>query len=782
MVRIRWVIGFAGAVSLWATGCGCGAGTGGGDGDGEPDRRCNEDADCEDGERCADDGLCHDVDEGCLKAEIECGDRCCGPTESCHEMTCLPCPNDTCADVCCEPGQQCMGGGCCPDARACNGVCCDIDQSCLAQACIDDCGELARCGEPGAEVCCDPGDVCYLGACTTPGIPCADDSECPEGEYCEDTLGNCLPRGVIDEDCEYHPPIGDFEPIVEWAWDGSDAEEPGSNQVMIPPMVANLDLDDELDDTGVPEIVFTSFTGSNYGGDGVLRAIHGDDGSEYWSVTDNSYQTSGGTTPALGDIDDDGYIEIVTCSGDGGGFGSGEAMAFEHDGEFKWRSDDARVHCGWGGPVIADLDEDGTPEIVIRYTVLDADGDVVWSGRSSVGVWMPDDYPTVADVDLDGHPDVVGGNIVYDADGDVIWDVAPMGDGYPLVGDVDLDGDPDVVVVSGNTVRAHEGSDGDLLWGPVAFGAGRMSVLANFDDDPEPEVGVPDQANYRSIDADDGDENWRMDIQDFSGLAGSSVFDFDGDDIAEVVYADERQLRVFAGPDGEVLYDRCNTSGTLWEYPVVADVDADEHAEIVVSTNDPWSRCVDGSVGPHGIQVFGEAADNWVRTRKIWNQHAYHVTNVNDDGSIPATEENNWEIPGLNNFRQQAQLTGVLDAPNLEAADLSMDEDRCPNSVRLWARVRNTGAAGALPGVEVAFYLGDPVGDLIGVARTTIRLLPGESELVSVDFPLPFELQGENFRWYVMADDDGTGDGSLHECHEDDNQGGPIETGCPGIY
>ena len=29
----------------------------------------------------------------------------------------------------------------------------------------------------------------------------------------------------------------------------------------------------------------------------------------------------------------------------------------------------------------------------------------------------------------------------------------------------------------------------------------------------------------------------------------------------------------------------CNTSGTLWENPVIVDVDADDHAEIVVMAN-----------------------------------------------------------------------------------------------------------------------------------------------------------------------------------------------------
>src|SRR5262249_39166195 len=46
---------------------------------------------------------------------------------------------------------------------------------------------------------------------------------------------------------------------------------------------------------------------------------------------------------------------------------------------------------------------------------------------------------------------------------------------------------------------------------------------------------------------------------------------------------------------------------------------------------------------PHGVQgirVYKDAANRWVSSRKIWNQHAYAVTNANADGTIPQTS--NW--------------------------------------------------------------------------------------------------------------------------------------------
>ena len=62
-------------------------------------------------------------------------------------------------------------------------------------------------------------------------------------------------------------------------------------------------------------------------------------------------------------------------------------------------------------------------------------------------------------------------------------------------------------------------------------------------------------------------------------------------------------------------------------------------------------------------EVWEDLSNNWVRTRRIWNQHTYHVTNVTEDGQIPRHEAPNWLDPGLNNFRQNVQTDGLFDAP-----------------------------------------------------------------------------------------------------------------------
>ena len=69
---------------------------------------------------------------------------------------------------------------------------------------------------------------------------------------------------------------------------------------------------------------------------------------------------------------------------------------------------------------------------------------------------------------------------------------------------------------------------------------------------------------------------WSSPTQDgSSNRTGSSVFDFQGDGAAEVVYGDECYFRVYEGETGDVVYEIEMSTATIHEYPLVADVDGD---------------------------------------------------------------------------------------------------------------------------------------------------------------------------------------------------------------
>ncbi|HLT39554.1 MAG TPA: hemolysin, partial [Enhygromyxa sp.] len=155
------------------------------------------------------------------------------------------------------------------------------------------------------------------------------------------------------------------------------------------------------------------------------------------------------------------------------------------------------------------------------------------------------------------------------------------------------------------------------------------------------------------------------------------------------------------------------------------------------------------------------------RTRRIWNQHHYHVTNVDEDGRIPVQEQPNWLADGLNNFRQNVQPLGEFSAPDL-VVDLS---SLCMNGYQAIATVRNIGQAAVPPGVVVGFYDGDPSlgGALLGSGVTTKALYPAEAEEVILDgASVPQAIKdGDAELWVVV--DDGMPEHPWHECRTDNN-------------
>lgn len=284
---------------------------------------------------------------------------------------------------------------------------------------------------------------------------------------------------------------------------------------------------------------------------------------------------------------------------------------------------------------------------------------------------------------------------------------------------------------------------------------------------------------------------WQQPTKDVSSsVTGSSVFDFQGDGAAEVVYNDECFLHIYDGRTAAELLTggaRPNSSRTRHEYPLVVDADLDGNSEIVVpANNDQLAR--DGCLaewrafygvgtndelpasirnGTQGIFVFGDPGDRWVRTRPIWNQYTYHVTNIEDDGSVPVNEVNSWADGASNTYRTNTQGERLGNAPNLQVT-LDVVPLCGRRTTQLVATVRNVGSRGVAAGVGVAFF--DASTDTptsIGTAMTSRDLLPGGVERVVLSVSLP-DLLDVRVDYRVEVDGE-SASASIRECVEDDN-------------
>lgn len=142
---------------------------------------------------------------------------------------------------------------------------------------------------------------------------------------------------------------------------------------------------------------------------------------------------------------------------------------------------------------------------------------------------------------------------------------------------------------------------------------------------------------------------WTADVLDRTGVGSGTAFDFLGDGIAEAIYADESNFFIFDGT-GRAVLTLPRSSRTFIEYPVVADIDNDGSAEILVVSNEGLDSIQTAPL----ITAVRDVQDRWIQARRIWNQHAYHVTNVREDGSIPRFEPPSWAA--LNTFRTNAQI------------------------------------------------------------------------------------------------------------------------------
>jgi len=473
------------------------------------------------------------------------------------------------------------------------------------------------------------------------------------------------------------------------------------------------------------------------------------------------------SNPAVADLDGDGRLEIVAFRPDAG------LVALRSTGVVLWetdvpsaadRSDEGRVARG-AVVTVADLEGDGSVEIIAGKHVFEgATGiarPVAATGDRGIHAAIGP-MGCVGDVDRDGVQEVIAGGTAYSATGTVEWDAPTVPDGLCAIGEVSAVSGLEVVVVADGRLYVLEGSTGTvleqraLLGSPADGGGGGAPALADVDADGLMEIAVAHGDALALYDFDcpasapcAGDVRWRADHIDPARTAGVSFGDLNADGRWEIFSLDRFSLYVRDGLTGDLVTARATASVSILQAPVVSDFDLDGDAELVV----PSSRLRAGGIyvdRPRpGLQVLGKADGLWTGARTIWNQHAYHISNVTDSGAQAGG--------AITSFRTQSTGPDPLDLPNLVGS--ATVECRPGGQALIRVNVLNAGLA---PAGDFDVELTRGVRDIpVTVVAIPGPLNPGERADVAI-----FEEWRPPMQVYV----DERRDGNVFECDESDNR------------
>lgn len=493
-----------------------------------------------------------------------------------------------------------------------------------------------------------------------------------------------------DGSFDYTPdnPAGTIDFQVKW----EHVDGQGGNEYM--PLIGNLDDDPQS------EIVIFETSGA----DRELIALDGITGQIEWQRVFTGDDLTTETTGAIADIDLDGRPEILYIGAEPASPGLTRSdrllYAFEHHGGVKWVSEplpetyydeEGALRADGDGTfeqssiTVADLDQDGIPEILVamnggftsldgpRYQVFNAEGRKIDYGEAAGGA-IVSGYPRVevVDLDLDGDPEIVVGSAAWSHDGDLLWSNTDVVNGRPsdapIIVNIDDDPYPELIRNKGDTNDPFEGDlvawdhNGVEQWrvegdyGP--FNASPM-IAADLDADGRAEILIPKGDGENRLDVlngIDGSLKWSNAVAD-TGRSSTTVFDLDRDGFNEVVFIDDdAMVHVWDGRDGASKLPpfelQPGVSGTIPNdnsISLFADIDADGRAEFI--TPMPFAFGTRAA-----LRVWESSLDDWGPMRSIWNQRSYVVTNVNDDLTIPANPAPHWLEPGLNLALVNARL------------------------------------------------------------------------------------------------------------------------------
>ena len=585
--------------------------------------------------------------------------------------------------------------------------------------------------------------------------------DCLDGECPPLTAGDAGTVSITAE-CEGTSGGGGAEITDAWnvkiKWQVKSPARYASNQhSYVQPVIGNLDDDngDGLvteDDT--PEVIVNT-----HGTQGVVLVLDGATGAEKWTYAG----TGTGSGIITADIDNDGSPDVVTYNS------SGRAIALSATGALKWTASRAPTMTGYAQISVADLDEDGVPEVIADDLILDGpSGSVLFSLNAASSA--PYRMAAIADVDNDGDQEIFIAGKGFNSDGTALWSSGQVGTYgmWPVV--VQADGDDDAEIGWVGAKWSLYEPDGTRIY-ERSYGTSAQPgppCVGDFDGDGQAEVAWGAYQTFVMYEL-DGTPVWSVPMNDTSGLAGCSGYDVNNDGALEILFADQTTFKILDGSTGATLYSNPNhRSGTLFEYPSVADIDHDGHAEILITSN-YWS----GAWGV--VTAFEHDGSGWPAAGSTWAVHDFAITNIEPDGSVPMNPEPYWTKYNVYRARVAADDPAT---PDLIANITDVCVSDCVyGPVALSVQVSNPGGSDVNAGAILAVYANDETSTrLIGTA--VLPAVAAGTKLAGIEFELTVADVGSR-GFIAIVDDDGTGVGAVSECDELNNEDRFMDAACP---
>ena len=631
------------------------------------------------------------------------------------------------------------------------------------------------------------------------------DGDCAGGASCSEFyFGNSV---LCAEEPTENPT---FAIRTEWV----SADETANSHAL--PAIGDIDQD------GTPEVVVTNRQAKT------VSVLDGVTGQTEFQIS-LSFEPENAIV--LANLENDDCAEMIIVENVGN-----DIIVYDCNQVEKWRGTSSRNNIGL--PAVADFDGDGNVELYYKNEIRNAlTGTILVTGS---GNWDRDfvHSPIAVDVFGDSDLELITGDDIWSVDlaagtltrvADMDTDLAASGfsgsyhpkyysswdDQWSAisVADFNLDGNIDVLT-SGALGSGYWSTTSVFFWdianGEVKVyqdggnnfirGTGRINIGDTDGDGSLNATYVSDQVLYSlHINPVTGvfEPLWTKAVKEgSSGFTGCSLFDFDGDGAFETIYRSESALLIIDGTDGTTRKTLPCISRTQEEYPIVADIDGDGASEICVAcyTSDATPFNPYSNTQYSHIRVFGADGEAWQPSRSVWNQHAYFNVNINDDLTVPLSQQDHTSIfstdvcttgPNrfLNTFLNQSPFVDETGCPSyvspdidLDGASISATASSCPaTGFSVSFDISNTGDADISGSLPVTFYAGDPLTSNSTKLNTEIVVLlnfvEGETRTITLDV----EGIGGDFDLYISINDFGQTppitpySASIPECETDNN-------------